>query len=194
FHSISVQKSLLTHKAQGLMQALVNERQLRKRGKALPLEAGKDYHGGTVFWSLRKVKEARNCQLQQGLEEEQLQHQRAEAARLRELKKQEKLQAAQQKRAARAAAQIMRQEEKASKAADQALQQAACKVQQQLEQAQKTAQKGQRRSLKAPIKAHQKKRPIARPQGGAQSHEPHEAPSASTSRSGRAIRTPVQFL
>jgi hypothetical protein len=39
-----------------------------------------------------------------------------------------------------------------------------------------------------------KKRPIARPRGGAQPHEPHEAPPASTSRGGRAIRTPVRFL
>ena len=91
FHSISVQKSLLTHEAQGLMQALVNERQRRKRGKALPLEAGEEYHGGAVFWSPRKVKEARDRQLQQGIKEEQLRHQKAEAARLREVKKQEKL-------------------------------------------------------------------------------------------------------
>ena len=158
FHSISVQKSLLTHEAQGLMQALVNERQRRKRGKALPLEAGEDYHGGAVFWSPRKVKEARDRQLQQGLEEEQLQHQRAEAARLRELKKQEKLQAAQQKRAARATAQIIRQGEKAREAADRASRQAARKTQQRLQQAQKTAQKSKRRSFKAPIKVASKKK------------------------------------
>ncbi|KAF2821582.1 hypothetical protein CC86DRAFT_411262 [Ophiobolus disseminans] len=90
----------------------------RKTERLLRQVAEQDYHGGAKFWSLRKVKEARDCQLQQGLEEEQLQHQRAEAACLREVKKQEKLQAAQKKRAARAAAQIIRQEEKARKAAD----------------------------------------------------------------------------
>ena len=71
-----------------LKEALINEKKRRKRGKALPLEAAEEYHGGAIFWSPRKVKEARDRQLQQGLEEEQLQHQRAEAARLRELKKQ----------------------------------------------------------------------------------------------------------
>jgi hypothetical protein len=194
FHRISVQKSLLTHEAQGLMQALVNERQRRKRGKALPLEAEEDYHGRAKFWSPRKVKEARDRQLQQGLEEEQLQHQRAEAARLREVKKQEKLQAAQQKRAARAAAQIIRQEEKARKAADRASRQVARKTQQRLQQAQKTAQKSKRRSFKAPIKAASKKRAAAQPQSNAQPREPPTAPLASTSRGGRAIRTPVRFL
>jgi hypothetical protein len=49
FHSISVQKSLLIHEAQGLMQALINKRQRRKRGKALPLDAGEDYHSRAVF-------------------------------------------------------------------------------------------------------------------------------------------------
>jgi hypothetical protein len=43
-----------------LKEALINERQRRKRGKALPLEAGEDYYGGAVFWSLRKVNEARD--------------------------------------------------------------------------------------------------------------------------------------
>jgi hypothetical protein len=43
------------------MQALINKRQRRKRGKALSLEAGENYYGRAVFWSLRKVREARNC-------------------------------------------------------------------------------------------------------------------------------------
>jgi hypothetical protein len=177
-----------------LKEALINERQRRKRGRALPLEAEEEYHGGAVFWSPRKVKEARDRQLQQGLEEEQLQHQRAEAARLREEQRQEKLQAVQQRRTARAAARLMRQEEKAREAADRASRAAARRAQQRLQQAQKTTQKGKRRSLKAPIKAYQKKRPIARPQSSAQPREPHVAPPASTSRGGRAIRTPLRFL
>ena len=122
-----------------LKEALINEKKRRKRGKALPLEAEEAYHGGTVFWSLRKVKEARDRQLQQGLEEEQLQHQRAEAAHLRQERRQEKLQAAQQRRAARVEAQIIRQEKKAREAADRASRQAARKAQHLLQQAQKTS-------------------------------------------------------
>jgi hypothetical protein len=83
FHQTSVQKSLLTHEAQGLRQALNKERLRRQRGKALPLEPAEEYDGGAVFWSPRKVKEARDRRLQHGLEEEQLQHQKAEAGRLR---------------------------------------------------------------------------------------------------------------
>jgi hypothetical protein len=51
FHSISVQKTLLEQETQGLKEALINERLRRKRGKALPLEAFEEYHGGVVFWS-----------------------------------------------------------------------------------------------------------------------------------------------
>jgi len=193
FHSISVQKSLLTHEAQGLTQALINERQRRKRGKALPLEAEEEYHGGPKFWSPRKVKEARDRQLQQGLEEEQLQHQRAEAARLREVKKQEKLQAAQQKRAARAAAQIIRQEEKARKAADRASRQAARRTQQRLQQAQKTGQRGKRRDLKAATEAGSKKRAAAQPQSGDDASGAAASPPPSQSRHGRAIKLPAKY-
>jgi hypothetical protein len=61
FHQISVQKSLLEHETQGLRQALTNERLRWKQDKALPLEQPEEDHSEAVFWSPRKVKEARNC-------------------------------------------------------------------------------------------------------------------------------------
>jgi hypothetical protein len=57
---ISVQKSFLEHKTQGLRQALTNERLRRKQGKALPLAQPEEDHGGAVFWSPRKVKKVRD--------------------------------------------------------------------------------------------------------------------------------------
>jgi hypothetical protein len=193
FHQISVQKSLLTHEAQGLRQALNNERLRRKRGKALPLEPAEEYHGGAVFWSPRKVKEARDRQLQQGLEQEQLQQQRAEAARLRQERRQGKLQAAQQRRAARVEAQIIRQEKKACEAADQASRQAACKARQRLQQALKTSQKSKKRSLKASIKAASKKRAAAQPQGSGEASGAAAGLLPSQSRHGRAIKLPAKY-
>ncbi|KAF2646960.1 hypothetical protein K491DRAFT_615937, partial [Lophiostoma macrostomum CBS 122681] len=53
---------LAEHKNVSLKEALINKRQRRKRGKALPLEQGKEYYSEAVFWSLRKVKEARDRQ------------------------------------------------------------------------------------------------------------------------------------
>jgi hypothetical protein len=43
-----------------LKEALINKRQYRKQGKALPLEVEEEYYSRAVFWSLRKVKEARD--------------------------------------------------------------------------------------------------------------------------------------
>jgi hypothetical protein len=82
-HSSSVQNTL-KHEVTRLKEALINERTRRKRGKALPLIEPKEYHGGAVSWSPRKVMEARDRQQLKEFEEEQLQHQKLEASRLRE--------------------------------------------------------------------------------------------------------------
>ncbi|KAF2830017.1 hypothetical protein CC86DRAFT_344886 [Ophiobolus disseminans] len=82
FHLISVQKSLLAQEAKGLKEALINERLRRKQGKSLPLKAPEEYHGGAVFWSPRKVKEARDRLQQQEAEEEQQQLQKQRQQRL----------------------------------------------------------------------------------------------------------------
>jgi hypothetical protein len=142
FHQISVQKSLLEHEAQGLRQALTNERLRRKRGKALPLEQPDEYHSGSYFYSPTKVEKARDCLRQQELEAEQQQLQKAEKARSREDQKQAKAQAIEARRKARAEARILRQAEKAREAADRASRAAARRTQQRLKQAQKMSYKG----------------------------------------------------
>jgi hypothetical protein len=193
FHQISVQKSLLEHEVQGLRQALTNERLRRKRGKALPLEQPEEHHGGAYFYSPTKVQKARDRLRQQELEEEQQQLQKAEKARVREEKKQTKLQVAQQRRAARAAAQIVRETERARKAADQASRAAARRAQQRLQQAQKMSQKGKKRSLKASLKAASKKRAAAQAQDGGEASGAAAGPPPSQSRHGRAIRLPAKY-
>jgi hypothetical protein len=193
FHQISVQKSLLTYKAQGLRQALNNERLRRQRGKALPLEPAEEYHSGAVFWSQRKVKEACDCQLQHGLKEEQLQHQKAEAGCLRKEKRQEKLKAVKARHAARAAAWLMRQGEKTREAADRGLQAAACRAQQWLQQGQKTSQRDKRRCLKAAIKTGSKKRVATQPQGGGEASGAAAALPPSQSQHGQAIKLPAKY-
>jgi hypothetical protein len=192
-HRLSIRSVLAEHENVRLKEALINERQRRKRGKALQLEAAEEYHGGAVFWSPRKVKEARDRQQQQGLEEEQRQHQKAEAARVREEQRQEKLRAVEVRRAARTAAQLMRQEEKVRKAADRASRQAARRTQQRLQQAQKNAQRGKRRRLEAATKAGLKKRAVAQPQGGGEVSGAAAGPSPSQSRHGRAIKLPAKY-
>jgi hypothetical protein len=68
-----VQNAVLKHEVEGLRAALINERTRRKRGKVLPLEKPEEYHGGAVFWSPKKVKEARDRLQRKELEEKELQ-------------------------------------------------------------------------------------------------------------------------
>lgn len=192
-HRLSIRSVLAEQENIRLKEALINERQRRKRGNALPLEAEEEYHGGAVFWSPRKVKEARDRQHQQELEAEQLQHQKVEAARLREEQRQEKLRAVEARRAARAVARLIRQEEKAREAADRASRQAARRTQQQLQQAQKTAQRGKRRRLKIATKAGLKKRAAAQREGGGEASGAAAGPRRSQSRHGRAIKLPAKY-
>ena len=139
FHQLSTQKTLLEHEVKGLREALVNERKRRKRGKALLLEEPEEYHGGAVFWSPRKVKEARDRQQLKEREEEQLQQQKAEANRQREEARQAKAEAVQARRQAKVEARISREKEKADRAAKQASRAAARRTHQRLKQALKTS-------------------------------------------------------
>jgi hypothetical protein len=80
-HTNSVQNALLKDEIKGLRKALINERTRRKRGKPFLLKEPEGYHGGAVFWSPRKVKDAHERQQLKECEEQQLQHQRAETYR-----------------------------------------------------------------------------------------------------------------
>jgi hypothetical protein len=56
---LQVQNELLNHENQGLRAALVTKRKNTKKSKPLDLQQRQEYHGGAVFWSPCKVREAR---------------------------------------------------------------------------------------------------------------------------------------
>ncbi|PZD22736.1 hypothetical protein A1F97_11327, partial [Pyrenophora tritici-repentis] len=58
-HQVSVQNQLLQHENRGLHKALQHQKKHKKKGKALDLQQRQEYHGGAIFWSPRKVREAR---------------------------------------------------------------------------------------------------------------------------------------
>lgn len=70
FHLLSVRNLLLTNEVLGLRKALKNEKKKRKRGKPLLLEQPADYHGGAIFYSPSKVKQARDNQARKEAEAE----------------------------------------------------------------------------------------------------------------------------
>jgi hypothetical protein len=156
-HSNSVQNALLKDEVAKLREALVNERMRRKRGRPLLLGEPKEYQGGAIFWSPRKVRGARDRQQLKEREEEQLQYQKAEANRHREELRRVKAREKEMRRQARATARLIKEKEKAEKAAEQASRAAARRAHQRLKQALKTSQKSKKHSLKISIGATQKK-------------------------------------
>jgi hypothetical protein len=48
-HRLSIRLVLAEHEIKRLKEALINEKKRRKRGKALPLEAGEEYHSRAIF-------------------------------------------------------------------------------------------------------------------------------------------------
>jgi hypothetical protein len=190
-HSDAVQNALLKDEVKDLRKALINERTRRKRGKPLLLEEPEEYHGGAVFWSPRKVKDARERQQLKEREDQQLQHQKAEAKRHRKESRQVKAETVQARRQAKVQARISREKEKAEKATEQASHAAARRTH-RLKQALKTSQKSKTRSLEAPTKATSKKRCIVRPTASGESQVAAASAPAIQSQRGRAINTPTQ--
>jgi hypothetical protein len=58
-HHISIQNSLLHHEVAGLKEVLKTQKKHKKKSKTLDLQQKKWAQGGAVFWSPRKVEEAR---------------------------------------------------------------------------------------------------------------------------------------
>ncbi|KAK7178254.1 hypothetical protein PSPO01_15700 [Paraphaeosphaeria sporulosa] len=117
-HHISAKVQLLQHENVGLREALSTKKNHKKKGKPLDLQQRQEYHGGAVFWSPRKVREARVRQSVKEQEEKEQKLQKAETAELRKAAKLYKEKIADEKRVAREAAKVAREQERAEKAAE----------------------------------------------------------------------------
>ena len=74
-HSLTAQIELLTEQNKGLQESIKHKKKQSKKSKPLSLQQRKEYHSGAVFWSPRKVREARYRWIvdEQEKEEEHLQ-------------------------------------------------------------------------------------------------------------------------
>ncbi|KAF2683601.1 DDE-domain-containing protein [Lentithecium fluviatile CBS 122367] len=120
-HHLSVQNELLHHDINGLRQALATKQKRKKKGKALDLQQRNEYHGGSVFWSPRKVREARVRQSIKEREDKEQQLQKAETAELKKAAKLYKEKIQQEKRVAREVAKEAKEKERAEKATQRAV-------------------------------------------------------------------------
>jgi hypothetical protein len=82
-HSLQVNNELLNHENEGLRQALTLKKKHKKKSKLLVLQQRQEYHGGAVFWSPRKVREAR---VRERVKQQQEEAEKLQKAQTKELK------------------------------------------------------------------------------------------------------------
>ena len=115
-HHQSAQISLLKHELQGLKEAVQPKKKRTKKATALPLQQRQEYSSRAIFWSPKKLREAR---VRQQVFEQEEEQERVRKADIKELQKANRLykeKLAEEKRLQRREAQVAREKERAEKA------------------------------------------------------------------------------
>jgi hypothetical protein len=185
-HHLSNQNELLQDENKGLRDALTTKKKHNKKGKVLNLQQRKEYHGGAVFWSPRKIREAQasDATNKKLAEEEQLQ--KAEMKKLKAANAVYNKKLKEQRRVEAAAKREEREKEKAEKDAKKPAEKAAQNTQKPIP----TSQKGKRKALTA---ASSKSKRQKRSGGAAAPVEAAPAVPPKVSRKGRAVKLPTRY-
>jgi hypothetical protein len=195
-HSLQVQNELLHHENQGLRQALNAREKRTNNSKTMDLQQREEYHGGAVFWSPSKLREARFRERVRQDEAEQLQLQKA---RDKELKEASKLYQKQQQVAAREARQRAaeeRRELKKARAEELAAERALKKLQRDAATAEKSRSRANSSKRKASHKAAQnpiKRRRVVAARSGVDAEPPAASPPPIITKRGRNSRLPAKY-
>jgi hypothetical protein len=188
-HHISVQNELLKHENEGLREALQHKKKHKKKGKPLDLQQRQEYHGGAVFWSPRKVREAKARETVREQEENKTKLQKARNKIEREENQLRRQVEREAKRTERERLVVVREKERAEKAAERERQ----KHQRNAAKAIKLSQKGKRKASQvAPSSRKRQKRVVDEGAAAQVQPEPSAAPLRITSR-GRSVKLPNKF-
>ena len=116
-HRLQVQNELLHHENDGLREALTVKKRHKKHSKPLDLQQRQEYHGGAVFWSPRKIREARAREIVKQQEEHKEQLAKANRKELQAAAKLLREQEAEERRVARERAKVVRDQMKVEQVA-----------------------------------------------------------------------------
>ena len=188
-HHISVQNELLHHEIVRLRETHATKKKHKKKGKPLDLQQRQEYHGGAVFWSPRKVREARVRQSVKEQEEKEKKLQKAETAELRKASKLYKEKIAEEKRVAREAAKVARMKEKAEKAAERAHQ----KASRDATKAPKSTKNGKRKASKLSIQSNKRQKRVVDAVATEEASGAVSAAPLKTTRRGRNVKLPSKY-
>jgi hypothetical protein len=187
-HHISAQASILRGEVRGLRAALNVRKRQEKKSYTLQVNKPHEYHGGAVFWSPRKVRQARDDEAARQLQQQQEVLQKAEKTHLKEQARLYKLQVAEEKRVEKERLKEVRAKERAEKEAQKEAQKA-------LRDSQKAIQPSQSGKRKA---SQAYKPPKKRHKGSGDGAARVEAPSAAIpappkKTKTRTIQTPKKY-
>ncbi|KAF1971711.1 hypothetical protein BU23DRAFT_470053 [Bimuria novae-zelandiae CBS 107.79] len=195
-HSLQVNNELLRHENLGLRQALYTKKKCETKRTTLDLQQDEEGFGGAVFWSPRKLREAREREAAKQDEAERLQLQKT---RDREMKAAAALYKKQQAEAAKAARQRAAEERRQAKKAqaeERAAERALKKQQRNAETAAKSrdrANNSKRKASHTAAKNPAKRRRAVAAASRVDVGPPAASPPPKTSARGRQIKTPAKF-
>ncbi|EUC42866.1 hypothetical protein COCMIDRAFT_102393 [Bipolaris oryzae ATCC 44560] len=188
-HHLQVQNELLRHEMEGLRAALSHKQKHKGKGKALDLQQRKEYHGGAVFWSPRKFREARAREAVREHEEMEEKLQKARAKKDREETQLQRQAEREEKRTERLRLNEMRKLERAEKAAERARKKEARNSEKAQHQAQKRKRTASR--VSASKNKRQKLSMVDGARDGAASTSSSIPPKITTR--GRSVKLPQKF-
>ncbi|KAF1955114.1 hypothetical protein CC80DRAFT_416518, partial [Byssothecium circinans] len=186
---ISVQNELLHHEINGLKEALLVKKKYKKNSKPLNLQQRQEYHGGAVFWSPRKVREARVRQSVKEQEDKEQKLQKAKTAKLRKAAKLYKEKIAEEKRVAREAAKVAKEKERAEKAAERARKKEARDAAKALQ----LSKKGKRKALQPSTKSNKRQKHVVNAVATEEASGAALAAPPTTTRRGRNVKLPSKY-
>ncbi|KAI1669638.1 DDE-1 domain containing protein [Pyrenophora tritici-repentis] len=180
---------LLHHELNGVKEAITVKKRHKKHSKPLDLQQRQEYHSGAVFWSPRKIREARARERVKQQEEHEQQLAKANKKELQAAAKLLRHQEAEERRVAREAAKVVKEKERAEKAAARAARIEA----QATKRASQTTQDRKRKALVVPSSRTKRQKRGGRSTATAASTEAAPAAPPKTSSRGRTIKTPSKY-
>jgi uncharacterized membrane protein len=195
-HSLQTQNELLHHENNGLRAAIGVKKRHRKKSYKLDLQQRREYHGGAVFWSPRKIREARAREATKQHEAKQLQLQKTETRELKAAATLYKKRMADEAKALRQAAKEQREKDKKARAKELAAARALKKQQRDtatLQKAHDRANKAKRKASSYPDAKITKRRGVVGVASQPVVASPPPSPPPKMTSRGRRINVPAKY-
>jgi hypothetical protein len=173
----------------GLKEVLTTKKNHMKKLQVLPLQQREEYHGGAVFWSPKKRREA---EFHQRVIEHEQKEEQLKKANMKELKASNKLykeKMKEERRVARETAKAAREKEKAEQAAEKARQQEARDAAKSIQ----PPQKDKRKAVRLPLQKNKRQKHVINAVASDEAAKGLPAAPAATTRRGRSVNLPKRF-